>query len=211
MIEFPPFRLDLVNQCLWRRHGLGTDERILLPPKAFEVLRYLVERPGRLVTEAELLSAVWAKTYVQPEVIKSQLYEIRKVLGDSAKAPRYIQTQPRRGYQFIAPTHAPLTDVLTPTGESTRSRFVGRDSALEDLRSWLREAVRGRRQLVFITGAPGIGKTALVDEFQRRAGVDVPVIQVARGQCIEGYGGKEPYYPMLDALGPLRRGLASPL
>lgn len=205
MIEFLPFRLDLVNQCLWRRHETGTDERILLPPKAFEVLRYLVEHPGRLVTEAELLSAVWPKTYVQPEVIKSQLYEIRKILGDNAKSPLYIETLPRRGYQFIAQTHAHSAAVLPPIWEPTRSKFVDRDSALADLRTWLREAARGRRQMVFITGEPGIGKTALVDEFQRQGVVDVPGIRVARGQCIEGYGGKEPYYPMLDALGQMGR------
>src|ERR1700733_1710217 len=131
MIEFPPFRLDPINQCLWRLHETGPDERILLPPKAFNVLRYLAEHRGRLVTEAELLSAVWPKTYVQPEVIKSQLYEIRKVLGDNAKEPLYIQTLPRRGYQFIAQTRAHSAAVYTPTWESTRSKFVGRDSVLE--------------------------------------------------------------------------------
>jgi hypothetical protein len=48
MREFPPFRLDTVNECLWRGEGV-TEERILLAPKALAVLRYLVEHPGRLV------------------------------------------------------------------------------------------------------------------------------------------------------------------
>jgi DNA-binding response OmpR family regulator len=59
MIGFHPFRLDIVNQCLWRRRDNG-DERLLLPPKAYAVLRYLVERAGRLVTEAELLETMRA-------------------------------------------------------------------------------------------------------------------------------------------------------
>jgi hypothetical protein len=52
---FPPFRLDIVNECLWRSSEAGADERILLTPKGFEVLRYLVEHAGRLVTHRELL------------------------------------------------------------------------------------------------------------------------------------------------------------
>src|SRR5437899_7542159 len=54
MREFPPFRLDTVNQCLWRGDGVA-EERIPLAPKAFDVLRYLVEHPGRLVPHDELL------------------------------------------------------------------------------------------------------------------------------------------------------------
>lgn len=64
MREFPPFRLDTVNQCLWRNLGRAPQERILLAPKAFAVLRYLVEHPGRLVPHGELLDAVWPKTSV---------------------------------------------------------------------------------------------------------------------------------------------------
>jgi DNA-binding response OmpR family regulator len=66
MIVFPAFRLDGVNQCLWRRRDSGDDERIPLPLKAFSALRYLVEHAGRLVTKDELLEAVWPGIYVQP-------------------------------------------------------------------------------------------------------------------------------------------------
>ena len=61
MKEFSPFRLDTVNQCLWRGRGRADEERILLTPKAFALLRYLVEHPGRLVTHDELLDALWPK------------------------------------------------------------------------------------------------------------------------------------------------------
>ena len=73
MKDLPPFRLDVVNQCLWRQGTTGADERILLTPKAFSLLRYLVEHPGRLVTHAELLDALWPRTHVQPEVVKSHI------------------------------------------------------------------------------------------------------------------------------------------
>ena len=68
MKEFPPFRLDTVNQCLWRHMDTGNDERILLTPKAFAVLRHLVQHAGRLVTQNELLDAVWPDTHVEPAV-----------------------------------------------------------------------------------------------------------------------------------------------
>ena len=55
MKEFAQFRLDTVNQCLWRHMDTGNDERILLTPKAFAVLRHLVERAGRLVNGQMLL------------------------------------------------------------------------------------------------------------------------------------------------------------
>src|SRR5713226_2204089 len=102
MSEFPPFRLDTRNECLWRGDG-AAEERILLAPKAFSVLRYLIENPGRLVTHDELLDALWPETYVQPQVLRTYVLELRKLLGDDARAPRFIQSLPKRGYCFVAP------------------------------------------------------------------------------------------------------------
>src|SRR5262245_3188190 len=102
MREFSPFRLDTVNQCLWRGNGV-TAERILLAPKTFEVLQSLVEHPGRLVSHDELLEALWPKTFVQPEVLKSHIASIRAVLGDDPRRPLFIETMSRRGYRFMAP------------------------------------------------------------------------------------------------------------
>jgi len=201
---FPPFRLDTVNQCLWRRMDRGNDERILLTPKAFAVLRLLVERAGRLVTNDELLNAVWPDTHVEPAVLNNQILSIRNALGDRPKNPTFIETLPRRGYRFIAKVNNALTDANVG-GVSPSRKLVGREAALSDLRVSLGKALRDQRQIVFITGEPGIGKTTLADEFQRRAAADVPGIRIVRGQCVEGYGGKEAYYPMLDALGQLCR------
>ncbi len=98
MKVFQPFRLDTVNHCLWR-----AEERVRLTPRAFDVLRYLVEHAERLVTQDEILEALWPETYVNPEVIKQYIRGIRKALGDDPEKPSYIETFPRRGYQFIAP------------------------------------------------------------------------------------------------------------
>ena len=211
MMEFLGFRLDTVNQCLLRRVDSGEDERIRLPPRPFTLLRYLVENAGRLVTEDEILGAVWPKLYVQPEAIKTQLYEIRKVLGDDPKTPRYIETVPRRGYRFIAPVREGSALDAAVEARSTHGHLVGRERALSALRDRLRAASAGRRQVVFVNGEPGIGKTALVDEFLHQAVIDNPALHVARGQCIETYGGTEAYYPTLEALGQLCVGPAAAL
>jgi DNA-binding winged helix-turn-helix (wHTH) protein len=60
---FHSFRLDSVNQCLWRG-----EQRVPITPKAFDVLRYLVDHPGRLVKQEEILEALWPDTYVNQEV-----------------------------------------------------------------------------------------------------------------------------------------------
>ena len=71
--------------------------------------------------------------------------------------------------------------------------------------TWKR-ALSGERQMVFITGEPGIGKTALAEVFRRRVAMADLSVRIAHGQCMEGYGSKEAYGPMLDALGRLCRG-----
>jgi hypothetical protein len=84
--------------------------------------------------------------------------------------------------------------------------LVGRGGALGVLHEAWRRALSGERQIVLITGEPGIGKTALAEEFQRRVAVGERSVRIVHGHCIEGYGSKEAYGPMLDALGQLCRG-----
>jgi DNA-binding winged helix-turn-helix (wHTH) protein/tetratricopeptide (TPR) repeat protein len=202
MKEFLPFKLDALNQCLWRRADSGAEDRVLLTPKAYAVLNYLAERPGRLVTQRELIEALWPDVVVQPEVLKSQILDVRRVLGDDARNPRFIETLHRRGYIFIAPVRD-LT--AAETEASGQTSLVARDKTLHRLRDYLHAALKNRRQIIFVTGEPGIGKTTLVDEFQRQASNIHSSIRTARGQCIEGYGGTEPFYPILEALGQLLR------
>ena len=206
MKEFPPFRFDTVNQCLWRRRTKGADERILLTPKAFAVLRHLVEHAGHLVAHDELLDAVWPNTHIQPQAIKKLVLDLRSSLGDRAKKPLFIETLHRRGYRFIAAVSEGTAVLPAVPAQPARGKLVGRERELSELGDCLGKALRGERQIVFITGEPGIGKTALAEAFQRQAAVEAPGLRIARGQCVEGYGGKEAYYPMLEALGQLCRG-----
>ena len=94
---FQAFRLDTANQCLWRGQ-----ERVPIPPKPYDMLRYLVENPGRLVTQDEFLAKLWPEIYVNPELIRKYILDIRKILGDRPDKPEFIETVTKRGYRFIA-------------------------------------------------------------------------------------------------------------
>jgi TolB-like protein/DNA-binding winged helix-turn-helix (wHTH) protein len=98
MKSFQRFRLDIANQCLWRGQ-----ERVAIPPKPYDMLRYLVDNPGRLVTQDEFLEKLWPDTYVNPELIRKYILDIRKILGDRPDKPEFIETVTKRGYRFIAP------------------------------------------------------------------------------------------------------------
>jgi TolB-like protein/DNA-binding winged helix-turn-helix (wHTH) protein/Flp pilus assembly protein TadD len=98
MKSFKTFRLDTANHLLWRN-----DERVPIAPKGFDVLAYLVEHAGRVVTQDEILEALWPETHVNPEVLRKYILEIRKALGDRPDNPEFIQTVPKRGYRFVAP------------------------------------------------------------------------------------------------------------
>src|SRR5882724_4269069 len=195
MKQFHSFRLDTVNHCLWRG-----EERVSLAPKAFDVLRYLVEHADRLVAQDEILNALWPETYVNPEVIKKYVLGIRKALGDPRDNPEFIETFPRRGYQFIAPVSEVISGAPTGCGISTTRKMVGREGAMAELNDYLSQALNSQRQVVFMTGEAGIGKTTLVDAFHQ-AIANRPNLRIIRGQCVEGFGGKEAYYPVLEAIG----------
>ena len=88
--------LDLDGGFL--RQGAG---EVTLRRKSFEVLTYLVERHGRLVTKSELIDAVWPETAVTDNSLAQCLLEIRRALGDQSQ--QMIRTVARRGYVFAAP------------------------------------------------------------------------------------------------------------
>ena len=105
------------------------------------MLHYLVERAGRLVTQDELLEALWPETYVQPEVLKSHIRDIRSALGDDPKVPRFIETMPRRGYLFIAAVKESVgNDVLGV--EPAASNLVGRKAELDRLQGYFQRALQ---------------------------------------------------------------------
>jgi TolB-like protein/Tfp pilus assembly protein PilF len=81
---------------------LKTGESRRITPRAFEVLVFLLANRGRVVGKQELFDAVWRETFVTDNALTRMVKEIRRVIGDDADAPRYIETVPKRGYRFIA-------------------------------------------------------------------------------------------------------------
>ena len=205
-IAFAPFRLDVRAGRLLRG-----SEPIPLRPKTWSVLHYLAERPGVLVTKNELLDAVWTDVAVTQSVLSKSIGELRVALGDSCKTPRLIETVQRRGFRFIAETMVPGSGSLVAGSESlvlgsgslvlgsredqpeTRDQkpgtscFVGRTKELQRLAALFAKAHAGERQVVFITGPAGIGKTALVETFlASRMRVPGP------GSLVPGFGEDQP-------------------
>ena len=223
MKQFDCFGLDTANQCLLRS-GAPID----MAPKPFAVLRYLVENPGRLITHDELLDALWPETYVQPQVLRTYMLELRKILGDDAGQPRFIQTLPKRGYRFVAQvTERAATDSAAGSAASGSAGpgsaisgsaapgaaaqqahsgpIMGRVAELARLNALFQLAERNGRQVVFLSGEAGVGKTTLLDAFSAEL-TSSQAARVARGQCVPGIGGKEEYYPVMEALRALCAG-----
>lgn len=120
--EFGPFRFELTPGTL-SRHGIP----VRLQPQPARVLAILVSRAGEVVSRDELRQQIWSDgTYVDFERgLNFAVAHIRAALGDSAEAPRYIETIPKRGYRFIAPVRRPPNGdeaVTPPPSEEASAR-----------------------------------------------------------------------------------------
>jgi predicted ATPase/DNA-binding winged helix-turn-helix (wHTH) protein len=199
---FGTFRLDTGERRLL--HG---DTVIPLRGKVFDTLRVLVENRGRLVRKEQLLKAVWPDSIVEENSLDHSICAIRKALGQRRGGVQYIETVPRQGYRLIEGAKPPDAMQLFQ-GAAAESlpgpRLVERAAALSELRNALEVASSGTRQVIFVTGEPGMGKSALarafMDEIAETAGVCV-----AFGSCQSYYGPGEPYMPVFEAVGRLAR------
>jgi DNA-binding winged helix-turn-helix (wHTH) protein len=205
VIAFPPFRLDPDEDRLWRGETPVTVRR-----KPLAILRHLVTHAHRLVTHDELILHVWRGAMVSESAMRSHVHELRQALGDGV-----IETVIGRGYRFIAKLAdedpvAPPEPAPTPAVEivlAADHHIVGRDAELDALRAAFARADAGHRQLCFVTGEPGIGKTTLIDRFLAELAARPDVVAV-RGQCIEQHGTPEAYLAVIDMFTRLRRSAA---
>jgi DNA-binding winged helix-turn-helix (wHTH) protein/predicted ATPase len=216
--HFGAFRLDATPCCLW--HG---EQVIPLPHKPLAVLAYLVTHGGQVVPKEALLEAVWPKTAVTEGVLKTCIRQIRQALGDTARTSQYITTMYGRGYRFLVPVTAgewsatrsdapslasPDAETLVPEAPLAQypaRLMVAREAELNRLHQQFAQACAGTRQVVWVTGEAGIGKTTLVNTFLAQVATTTTVC-IGQGQCIEHYGASEAYLPLLEALGRLGRG-----
>lgn len=80
---------------------LRSGEAVDLEPRASDLLRYLIENQGRVVTRDELCEHVWHGSIVSDAAISTQVRAVRKALCDDRERQRFIRTHPRRGYSFV--------------------------------------------------------------------------------------------------------------
>ena len=204
-IDMPPLRLDLREKRLWNE-----DQLVKLRPKTWALIRYMVERPHELLSKQQLVDTVWPDTIVTEASLNQAIRELRKALGDDARSPKFIETVHRRGFRYIgSPTESAQARNLRPAQETpSRPQLFGRQAELAQLTTHLHQAKTGKRQLLFVTGEAGIGKTSLVrtylDELSRKRGGDQ--ISIGCGQCIDHLSEGEPYLPILEAIDRLARG-----
>jgi len=123
-ITFGAFRLDLAARQLFRDGA-----EIHLSPKAFELLRVLVESRPRALSKAELQEHLWPATFVTESNLPMLVAELRRVLDDRPKNPRFLRTVHGFGYAFCGPT---MTDAVRPAAGAPSYWVIceGREIAL---------------------------------------------------------------------------------
>lgn len=115
-VKFGPFRLV----CGDRRLSRGSDT-IDLPARYMDVLILLVTAKGALVTKDRFMGEVWRGVPVTDEALTQAIRTLRRALGDSASAPRFIETVPKHGYRFIAPLDHEYPPATIPAAASART------------------------------------------------------------------------------------------
>ena len=157
MKSFKTFRLDLANHLLW-----CNGERVPVAPKGFDVLAYLVEHAGQVVTQDEILEALWPETYVNPEVLRKYIQEIRKALVDRPDKPEFIETLPKRGYRFIAPVTdesaaQPDSPTSLPTEEHATEQTVRAETLALEQEGFLPKRTRWKVAIALVLAAAATG------------------------------------------------------
>jgi TolB-like protein/DNA-binding winged helix-turn-helix (wHTH) protein/Flp pilus assembly protein TadD len=119
LFEFGAFRFDPTERVLYR--GL---ERVPLSPKVADTLLVLLTHHGHVVEKSELVQLVWPDVFVEEGGLTRNISALRRALGDDADGSRHIETIPKRGYRFVAPTKKILAGTPGNTGASGMRRAM---------------------------------------------------------------------------------------
>lgn len=175
VLVFGDYWIDTENKRLWREDG---DVDLIGTP--FALLAYLVEQSvdavssdgGPLISKADLLQKVWQDAHVTDETVRSTLRQIRRALGDDPQSARYIKTQSKHGWRFVAPVlkasapvSPPRASLQPPGGPYDSKWYVKRPHEEQELRSCINYA--GRPVVVY--GPQGAGKSNLISHALEQA------------------------------------------
>ena len=113
LFQFGPFLLDTRQRRLLKD---GTDRTLVsVAPKGIDLLIFMVERHGQIVTKDDLIQNIWPDSFVEEANLSQNIFLLRKALGEKAQENRYIATVPGRGYRFVRPRE------LAPVGLASES------------------------------------------------------------------------------------------
>lgn len=154
--QFGPFRLEPSRRALFD-HG----KQLRLGARALDILIFLVENAGEVVSKADLMAKVWPGVFVEEANLRVHVAALRKILGDGHSGEHFISNVAGRGYAFVAPVVA--VEAPPEAGRDASPRFspvlqrtIGREKAIDALVSKL-----GAERLITLVGPGGIGKTTL--------------------------------------------------
>lgn len=157
---FGDYRLLPARQLLL--HG---ERPVRVGTRALDLLRLLVERPGELLTKAELIRSAWPDTHVHESNLKVNIAALRRALPPAEPELPFIATVPGRGYRFVAPVRlesaasraeAPGPPPSAASGRPAPCPIIGRDGDIAEI-----AALLTANRLLTITGAAGVGKTTV--------------------------------------------------
>lgn len=152
---------------------------IALEPRLMEVLLALAEHAGEVVSADQLLIEVWRGTFYGDNPVHRAIAQLRRLIGDSSRTPRYIETIRKRGYRLIARVLFPDDFRRSPSPAAPWTKgnpyvglasfddrhagvFFGRSRMIAELLTALRRQIDSRRRFVLLVGASGSGKTSLL-------------------------------------------------
>jgi len=158
-LRFGPFELSISERVLRR------DGRVLpLGNRALDILTYLADRPGEVISKQELMNHIWSDVTVEEGSLRVHVAAIRKAIGDGQFGNRYIANIKGRGYSFVG-TVVRLGD--RRGGGSNRPNFrgrlpmpplmlIGREATVSEVRNWIRQG-----RFVTLLSPGGIGETTV--------------------------------------------------
>jgi DNA-binding winged helix-turn-helix (wHTH) protein len=158
------------------------DQVVQLEPKLMDVLVYLAENAGQVMSKIDITDAVWSDVYITESVITRSIAGLRRAFGDDVKSPKFIETISKRGYRLIAevrwmpaggeersPLHGPgPTQSVSATKTAVpfvvgqwvrRENFYGRSAVID-------EVLGGNRNWLWLLGTRRIGKTSILKQLE---------------------------------------------
>jgi transcriptional activator of cad operon len=144
------WRVDPVSWQISRE-----EQTVRLEARTMGLLLYLAARAGTVVSIDELLDQVWTGVVVTPDSVYQAIASLRRMLGDDARQPAYIETVPRLGYRLVAPVTAWNEQSLTPPGAAVVTGTPGLQVPHSEKQP-SRSAVRGRRIGALVVGAAAL-------------------------------------------------------